>query len=39
MSDQAKSSVTASEPAAGFTPGLAYEFDHDPFDNAGGNGT
>jgi hypothetical protein len=23
-------SVTASEPAAGFTPGLAYEFEYDP---------
>jgi hypothetical protein len=25
------------EPDTGFTPGLAYEFDHDPFDNADGH--
>jgi hypothetical protein len=29
--------VAASEPDTGFSAGLAYEFDHDPFDNAGGH--
>jgi hypothetical protein len=37
MSDPANPNPNPSEPDTGFTPGLAYEFDHDPFDNAGGN--